>query len=97
MTWASIRPTHRRYGTIRCSRAQIASVPSVVVLTLAASSIAQAQPRDLPIAQWQHSTTLNRSEATIKVRVLHILQKLNAADRTEAMTLGLQRGIIHLP
>jgi DNA-binding CsgD family transcriptional regulator len=57
----------------------------------------QAQPRDLPIAQWQHSTTLNRSEATIKVRVLHILQKLNAADRTEAMTLGLQRGIIHLP
>jgi DNA-binding NarL/FixJ family response regulator len=40
---------------------------------------------------------LNRSEATIKVRVLHILQKLNAADRTEAMTLGLQRGIIHLP
>jgi DNA-binding NarL/FixJ family response regulator len=43
------------------------------------------------------AATLNRSEATIKVHVLHILQKLNAADRTEAVTLGLQRGIIHLP
>lgn len=42
------------------------------------------------------AATLDRSEATIKVHVLHILQKLNAADRTEAVTIGLQRGIIHL-
>ena len=41
--------------------------------------------------------TLGRTEGTIKVHVLHILQKLDAADRTEAVTLGLQRGIIHLP
>jgi DNA-binding NarL/FixJ family response regulator len=40
---------------------------------------------------------LGRTEATIKVHVLHILQKLDAADRTEAVTIGLQRGIIHLP
>jgi DNA-binding NarL/FixJ family response regulator len=40
---------------------------------------------------------LGRTEGTIKVHVLHILQKLDAADRTEAVTLGLQRGIIHLP
>jgi DNA-binding NarL/FixJ family response regulator len=40
---------------------------------------------------------LGRTEATIKVHVLHILQKLEAADRTEAVTIGLQRGIIHLP
>jgi two-component system, NarL family, response regulator len=40
---------------------------------------------------------LGRTEATIKVHVLHILQKLEAADRTQAVTLGLQRGIIHLP
>jgi DNA-binding NarL/FixJ family response regulator len=39
---------------------------------------------------------LGRTEATIKVHVLHILQKLNAGDRTEAVTIGLQRGIIHL-
>jgi two-component system NarL family response regulator len=40
---------------------------------------------------------LGRTEATIKVHVLHILQKLEAADRTEAVTIGLKRGIIHLP
>jgi DNA-binding NarL/FixJ family response regulator len=39
---------------------------------------------------------LGRTEGTIKVHVLHILQKLEASDRTEAVTLGLQRGIIHL-
>ncbi|MBC8088481.1 MAG: response regulator transcription factor [Phycisphaerae bacterium] len=40
---------------------------------------------------------LGRTEATIKVHVLHILQKLGADDRTAAVTIGLQRGIIHLP
>jgi DNA-binding NarL/FixJ family response regulator len=40
---------------------------------------------------------LDRTEGTIKVHVLHILQKLDAADRTHAVTIGLQRGIIHLP
>jgi len=39
---------------------------------------------------------LGRTEGTIKIHVLHILQKLGAADRTEAVTIGLQRGIIHL-
>jgi DNA-binding NarL/FixJ family response regulator len=42
-------------------------------------------------------SVLGRTEATIKVHVLHILQKLDAADRTEAVTIALQRGIIHLP
>ena len=40
---------------------------------------------------------LGRTEATIKVHVLHILQKLDAPDRTAAVTIALQRGIIHLP
>ena len=40
---------------------------------------------------------LGRTEGTIKVHVLHILQKLDAADRTQAVTIGLKRGIIHLP
>jgi DNA-binding NarL/FixJ family response regulator len=42
------------------------------------------------------AAVLGRSEATIKVHVLHILQKLDAGDRTEAVTIGLTRGIIHL-
>ena len=40
---------------------------------------------------------LGRTESTIKVHVVHILKKLNAPDRTGAVTIGLQRGIIHLP
>ncbi|MBC7896297.1 MAG: response regulator transcription factor [Cytophagaceae bacterium] len=39
---------------------------------------------------------IGRTEATVKVHVLHILQKLGADDRTEAVTVALQRGIIHL-
>jgi DNA-binding NarL/FixJ family response regulator len=40
---------------------------------------------------------LGRTEATIKVHLQHILQKLDADDRTGAVTIGLRRGIIHLP
>jgi len=42
------------------------------------------------------AAALDRAEPTIKVHVIHILQKLGAADRTEAVTVALQRGIIHL-
>jgi DNA-binding NarL/FixJ family response regulator len=40
--------------------------------------------------------TIGRTEATVKVHVQHILQKLGVADRTEAVTVALRRGIIHL-
>ena len=43
------------------------------------------------------AAALGRTEATIKVHVLHILRKLEADDRTDAVTIGLKRGIIHLP
>lgn len=42
------------------------------------------------------ASQIGRSEATVKVHVLHILQKLQANDRTEAVTVALQRGIVHL-
>jgi DNA-binding NarL/FixJ family response regulator len=43
------------------------------------------------------AVAIGRTEATVKVHVLHILEKLNAGDRTEAVTIGLKRGLIHLP
>jgi DNA-binding NarL/FixJ family response regulator len=43
------------------------------------------------------AVAIGRTEATVKVHVLHILQKLDAADRTDAVTIGLKRGLIHLP
>jgi DNA-binding NarL/FixJ family response regulator len=36
------------------------------------------------------------SEETVKVHIKHIMEKLGASDRTEAVAIGLRRGIIHL-
>jgi two-component system, NarL family, response regulator len=36
------------------------------------------------------------SEGTVKFHVVNILGKLGADDRTQAVTIALQRGIIHL-
>jgi DNA-binding NarL/FixJ family response regulator len=39
---------------------------------------------------------IGRAEATVKVHIKHIMAKLGVSDRTEAVTLALQRGILHL-
>jgi DNA-binding NarL/FixJ family response regulator len=39
---------------------------------------------------------IGRAEETVKVHVKHVMAKLGASDRTEAVTLAMQRGIIHL-
>jgi DNA-binding NarL/FixJ family response regulator len=36
------------------------------------------------------------SEETVKGHISHIMDKLGASDRTEAVTIGVRRGIIHL-
>lgn len=40
------------------------------------------------------ATMLYISEETVKGHVKHIMEKLNAKDRTEAVSIGLRRGII---
>jgi DNA-binding NarL/FixJ family response regulator len=40
--------------------------------------------------------TLFISEETVKAHLKHILQKLGASDRTQAVTIGIRRGIIQL-
>jgi two-component system, NarL family, response regulator len=42
------------------------------------------------------ATRLGTADGTIKMHVQNILGKLNAADRTHAVTIALNRGIIHL-
>lgn len=39
---------------------------------------------------------LGISEATVNAHIKHILEKLNASDRTQAVTIALRRGIIRL-
>jgi DNA-binding NarL/FixJ family response regulator len=36
------------------------------------------------------------SEETVKVHIKHIMEKLSAADRTQAVAIGVRRGIIQL-
>lgn len=42
------------------------------------------------------ATALGRAEGTMKIHVQNILQKLGAADRTQAVTMAIRRGIIHI-
>ena len=42
------------------------------------------------------SEHLSISEETVKVHIRHIMDKLGAKDRTQAVAIGLRRGVIHL-
>src|SRR5271167_4827412 len=42
------------------------------------------------------ATLLFISEETVKGHIKHIMEKLDASDRTEAVAIGIKRGIIHL-
>ena len=48
------------------------------------------------LANKQIAEALNITEYTVKDHLKNILAKLRVADRTEAVTTALQRGIIHL-
>ena len=39
---------------------------------------------------------LSISEETVKVHIRHIMNKLGAKDRTQAVSIGVRRGVIHL-
>ena len=43
------------------------------------------------------AAALGISEATVKSHINNILSKLGVADRTQAATTALQRGLVHLP
>jgi DNA-binding NarL/FixJ family response regulator len=38
----------------------------------------------------------NISEATVKVHVTHILEKLKVTGRTEAINTAVKRGLVHI-
>jgi DNA-binding NarL/FixJ family response regulator len=41
-------------------------------------------------------SALDISEATVKVHMTHILEKLNVAGRTEAINVAVRRGLVHM-
>ena len=58
----------------------------VEVLTLVAAGLANKEI----------AAKLGTADGTVKIHVQNILAKLNASDRTHAVTIALQRGIIQL-
>jgi DNA-binding NarL/FixJ family response regulator len=80
-------------------------IPQEVASRLAARKMFEdLTPREVEVlkqlakglANKEIADVLNISEYTVKDHLKNILGKLHVADRTEAVTAALQRGIIHL-
>lgn len=80
-------------------------IPQEVASRLAARKMfEELTPREIEVlkqlakglANKEIADVLNISEYTVKDHLKNILGKLHVADRTEAVTAALQRGIIHL-
>lgn len=80
-------------------------IPPEVARRLAARKLfEELTPREVEVVQQlarglankEIADVLNISEYTVKDHLKNILGKLHVADRTEAVTAALQRGIIHL-
>ncbi len=64
----------------------------------------QLSEREVEVLQWVAKGTNNRligralhiSEATVKTHLVHIFGKLGVSDRTAAVTVALERGILRL-
>jgi two-component system NarL family response regulator len=80
-------------------------IPAEVARSLANRSLREElSPREIQVlhelasggSNKEIATALNITEHTVKAHIKNILAKLPARDRTEAVTVALQRGIIHL-
>jgi DNA-binding NarL/FixJ family response regulator len=80
-------------------------IPSEIAARLAEHYTEDAlTPREVDVLQHVAGGNRNRdiagrlsiSEETVKVHIKHIMEKLGAQDRTEAVTIAVRRGIIQL-
>ncbi len=80
------------------------AVASRLMGQVRAPAHAALSERELDVLKWvargesnkQIASRLHVSEATVKSHLLHIFSKLEVDDRTEAVTVAIQRGIIKL-
>ncbi len=91
--------------TIRQVNAGKKSVPSEVAARIAEHlSEDPLTEREVEVLKFAMSGNRNRdiadrlviSEETVKAHMKHILEKLGASDRTQAVTIAARRGIIHI-
>ena len=90
---------------IRSVHAGKRRLPAAVAQTLAEHVADEAiSPRELEVLSLMAAGRRNKeiagelsiAEDTVKMHVRNILSKLQVSDRTEAVTIALRRGIIHL-
>jgi DNA-binding NarL/FixJ family response regulator len=90
---------------IRAVHAGKRRIPAALAQTLAEHvSDDRLSPRELEVLQLvcagkrnkEIAADLSVAEDTIKMHVRNLLSKLGASDRTEAVTIALRRGILHL-
>ena len=80
------------------------SVATRLMGQLRAPAGAALSPREVDVLTWVAKGASNKeiaqhlhiSEATVKSHLLHIFAKLGVNDRTQAVTLAVQKGIIQL-
>jgi DNA-binding NarL/FixJ family response regulator len=91
----AVRAVHRGERVIpHAVAARLSEFPERSDLTERELEILQLVARGL--SNRAVARTIGRADETIKVHLKNIFAKLNVADRTEAVTVGLTRGLIHL-
>src|ERR1700687_718078 len=97
-------PPAQIVGCIRDVHAGKKCIPSEVAARLAERlSDDELSSREIEVLQQVAAGHRNRdiagqlyiTEETVKVHVKHIMEKLGARDRTEAVAIALRRGVIH--
>jgi DNA-binding NarL/FixJ family response regulator len=92
-------------NVIRTVRSGQRSIPPAVAARLAEYvPRVELTPRELEVlalmgkgfSNPEIANLLGRTESTVKAHVSNILEKLGVTDRTEAVTLAIHRGILHL-
>jgi len=98
-------PAEQMIETIRQVHAGKKSVPAQIAATLAEHFADEAlSEREIEVLLHVAAGNRNRDiaeklyivEETVKVHLRHIMAKLGARDRTEAVTIAVRRGIIQL-
>lgn len=98
-------PPEEMVETIRQVHAGKKRVPPEIATRLAEHYSDDAlTPREIDVLQQIAGGNRNRdiadklfiSEHTVKIHIQHIMEKLGASDRTEAVAIGARRGIIQI-
>lgn len=92
------------FAAIRAVHSGLRYIPSVVRKSISGQIRSDLTRRELDVlnllaagkSNKEIALALKTTEGTIKSYVIHILDKLEVSDRTEAVTTAIRRGIIHI-